>query len=207
MQNWDYGWNAPYYVTICTQNREYYFGNIVTGQMQLSEIGQMAEKYWFEIPQHFPFVRLGAFVVMPNHVHGIIIIDKPNDGCNDVRIVETQDLASLPYNPDNPNNPHNPYNPYNPYNPDNPDNQDNPYNPKNPIRPKNIFGPQSRNLASIVRGFKIGVTTNARKIDANFAWQSRFYDHITRNSKSFQKIETYIIENPLHWDKDKFYNY
>ena len=50
--------------------------------MQLSEIGQMANKYWDEIPVHFPFVELGAHIVMPNHVHGIVVINKPNNGRN-----------------------------------------------------------------------------------------------------------------------------
>ncbi len=70
--------------------------------------------------------------------------------------------------------------------------------------PKNKFGPQSKNLASIIRGFKIGVTTNARKINPNFAWQPGFYDHIIRNKKSFNAISKYIINNPLKWENDKF---
>jgi hypothetical protein len=64
---------------------------------------------------------------------------------------------------------------------------------------KNKFGPQSKNLASIVRGFKIGVTKNARNIHADFAWQSRFHDHIIRNDESLEKIKDYIINNPLRW--------
>jgi REP element-mobilizing transposase RayT len=87
---WDYGSNASYFVTICTQNRVHYFGEIENQTMQLSEIGRCAVTCWQEIPNHFPFVELGAFVVMPNHVHGIIIIDKPTT-------VETQNIASLPF--------------------------------------------------------------------------------------------------------------
>jgi REP element-mobilizing transposase RayT len=96
LQTWNYGANAPYFVTICTHGRECFFGKIVvtTNSLEtpklgvstklgvsntLSPIGQLAQKYWDEIPNHFPFVKLGAFVVMPNHVHGIIIIDKPGD--------------------------------------------------------------------------------------------------------------------------------
>lgn len=93
LQTWDYGRNAFYFITICTKNREHYFGEIANGQMILSEIGLLANKYWNEIPEHFPFVILDAFVVMPNHVHGIIIIDKAD---NDGRYVETQNFASLP---------------------------------------------------------------------------------------------------------------
>ena len=168
LPQWDYGWNAAYFVTICTQGREHYFGDIIDGSMLLSDIGHLANKYWLEIPKHFPFVELDVFVVMPNHVHGIVIINKPNDECHDERYVETQNFASLPF------------------------------------ESKNKFGPQSQNLASIIRGFKIGVTKNARKIKAGFAWQSRFHDHIIRNNKSFNRIQAYIQSNPQNWKKDKF---
>ena len=89
LQNWDYGWNAAYFITICTHNREHYFGEIADGKIRISEIGEIAEKYWFEIPVHFPFVKLDAFVVMPNHIHVIIIIDKP--------IMEMAIALSRPY--------------------------------------------------------------------------------------------------------------
>ncbi|MCO6464736.1 MAG: hypothetical protein J5I52_11375, partial [Saprospiraceae bacterium] len=73
LQHWDYGWNAAYFVTICTKNRICWFGNVADGGMVLSEIGEIAQKCWIEIVEHFPFVKLDAFIVMPNHVHGIII--------------------------------------------------------------------------------------------------------------------------------------
>ncbi|MEX2380536.1 MAG: hypothetical protein WD530_07315 [Vicingaceae bacterium] len=72
-------------------------------------------------------------------------------------------------------------------------------------KPKNQFGPQSKNLASIIRGFKIGVTKNARFIHPDFAWQSRFYDHIIRNNESHQRIANYIKNNPTNWKEDKWY--
>jgi REP-associated tyrosine transposase len=77
LQNWDYSWNGSYFLTICTHRREWFFGKIANKFMVLSEIGLLAEKFWFEIPNHFPHVFLDAFVVMPNHVHGIIIIESP----------------------------------------------------------------------------------------------------------------------------------
>ncbi len=81
LQTWDYGNNGAYFITICTNNREPYFGEIVGGVMQLSKIGKIGEQNWLEIPNHFAFIELGNFVVMPNHVHGILIIDKnePNN--------------------------------------------------------------------------------------------------------------------------------
>jgi len=80
LQNWNYGWNGIYFITLCTAGHEQSLGNISTGKMSLSEIGQIAQSYWFEIPQHFEFIELDAFVVMPNHIHGILIISKKDDG-------------------------------------------------------------------------------------------------------------------------------
>jgi REP element-mobilizing transposase RayT len=71
---YDYAQPGTYFVTICTQNRECVFGEIVQGQMVLNARGQMVESFWRQLPQHYPRVEVGAFVVMPNHVHGIIVL-------------------------------------------------------------------------------------------------------------------------------------
>ncbi len=76
LQNWDYGSNASYFVTICTHNRVNYFGHTDNHKMVLSETGNIAQQYWLTIPTHFAFIELGAFVIMPNHVHGILIFNK-----------------------------------------------------------------------------------------------------------------------------------
>ena len=82
LKNWDYGNNGAYFITICTSNRKHFFGEIVLvddeNEMQLNEIGKLTDQFWAEIPQHFPFVELGNYVIMPNHIHGILIIDKKN---------------------------------------------------------------------------------------------------------------------------------
>ncbi len=176
LRNWDYGWNGSYFITLCTRQGEHFLGEISDNKMILSEIGELAEKYWYEIPIHFPFVKLDVFVVMPNHVHGILIINKTNTECGtgDAPDAETQDPASLLQNP-------------------------------HPSSSKNKFGPQSKNLASIVRGYKIGVTRNVRKINPAFAWQARFYDHIIRDEDSFRRIKYYILKNPGNWGKGRNY--
>ena len=69
---------------------------------------------------------------------------------------------------------------------------------------ENKFGPQRKNLSSIIRGFKSAVTTNARRINPYFAWQSRFYDHIIRDEKSLENIRRYIKNNPENWKGDEF---
>ena len=76
LPNWDYGNNGRYFITICTQNRICFFGKIINREMQLNTMGKLAYKYWDEIPIHFPFVKLGEFAIMPDHMHGILIIDK-----------------------------------------------------------------------------------------------------------------------------------
>lgn len=72
LKNWDYGWNAIYFITICTKNREHFFGKICFGEMELNEIGIIANNCWLEIPNHFPFVKLQNHVIMPNHIHMVL---------------------------------------------------------------------------------------------------------------------------------------
>jgi REP element-mobilizing transposase RayT len=74
LKGFDYSSEGAYYVTIIAQGRECLFGEIIDGEMHLNEYGKIVLKWWNEIPIHFPNVELGAFVIMPNHVHGIIFI-------------------------------------------------------------------------------------------------------------------------------------
>ena len=74
LPDWDYKSDGAYFITICVKNRECVFGKIVNGKMVLSEIGEIVQRYWYEIPDHFDNVQLDEFVVMPNHFHGIVII-------------------------------------------------------------------------------------------------------------------------------------
>lgn len=74
LQEYDYRQNGAYFITICTENREHHFGTIQHGKMQLSPCGVLADIFWHEIKHHTTGVELGAFVVMPNHVHGILIL-------------------------------------------------------------------------------------------------------------------------------------
>jgi putative transposase len=145
---WDYGSNAAYFVTICTVNREHDFGEIVQNKMILNRLGQAAMDYWMEIPLHFPFVVLDGFVVMPNHVHGIVVINKP-------------DLPA-----------------------------------QTPTQSRNKFGPQSQNLASIIRGYKIGVTKFARQNEISFGWQTRYHDHVIRDVGEHDRIFVILKKIP-----------
>ena len=84
LRGWDYTRPAMYFITLCVQNRECHFGNVLDGKMQLNEAGMITGKCWNEIPDHFPMVKLDEYVVMPNHIHGIIVIDRirPPVGAN-----------------------------------------------------------------------------------------------------------------------------
>jgi REP element-mobilizing transposase RayT len=75
LQGYDYSQNGTYFITICTKDKKNYFGKIKNSKMELSQIGSVAYKYWLEISNQFTNVILDEFVIMPNHVHGIIIIE------------------------------------------------------------------------------------------------------------------------------------
>ncbi len=68
---------------------------------------------------------------------------------------------------------------------------------------QNQFDPQSKNLASVIRGFKSAVTMNAKKISPEFDWQKGYYEHIIRDEESYRAISEYIQHNPLEWQYDK----
>lgn len=90
LKNWDYGSHGFYFVTICTKNKQPYFGRILNNNTvetqnfvslqpihSYNQIGEIANRYWTEIPKHFPFVELDAFVIMPDHVHGVLFLNRP----------------------------------------------------------------------------------------------------------------------------------
>ena len=79
LKDWDYASAGCYFVTICTQNREPYFGEVIEQAVHLSPVGEIACQFWSEIPQHSSSnIQVDAFVVMPNHIHGIIVIEDVN---------------------------------------------------------------------------------------------------------------------------------
>jgi putative transposase len=143
---WDYSTDGLYFVTICTKFMRPSFGMLDSEKVVLNNVGLIAHNNWLQIPTFFPFTHLGPFIIMPNHVHGIICIEKTS---NFLEINQAR------------------------------------------------FGPQSNNLASIIRGFKSSVTVEARKLDADFAWQSRFHDRIIRDEMELENIIQYIYDNPI----------
>ncbi|MBI4353588.1 MAG: transposase, partial [Candidatus Omnitrophica bacterium] len=79
LRGYDYSRAGAYFVTVCTGNREFLFGNIHSGKMVVNDAGKMAELCWQKIPEHYPDVAVDIYVVMPNHVHGILVIKNQTD--------------------------------------------------------------------------------------------------------------------------------
>jgi REP element-mobilizing transposase RayT len=93
LEEYDYTQPGGYFVTIVTYQRDCLFGEIINEQIQLNEFGRIVDECWREIPHHFPNVELGAYVVMPNHVHGIIVI---TDGRGTIYRAPTQEQFQKP---------------------------------------------------------------------------------------------------------------
>ena len=188
LQNWDYGSNGAYFITICTKKMQHFFGEVVEKKMILNSVGALAEEYWLEILKQFPYVEFGNFQVMPNHIHGILIIDKSvvtdvetrfiPSSLDDADSSETRLIASVPL----------------------------------PLEKDGVGGFAGENnpmladnISRIIRWYKGRCTFEMRKINPKFGWHPRFHDHVIRNSESFERIQTYIEENPARWEEDKFY--
>lgn len=75
LQNWDYTSDGSYYITLCTKNRLPILGRIEKGEMILNEFGRIVEECWFDLKNHYHNLKLDTFVIMPDHIHGIMIID------------------------------------------------------------------------------------------------------------------------------------
>ena len=179
-KGYDYSRDGFYFVTICAKNRKMFFGDVIAGKMQLSEIGKIAEKFWLEIPNHFPFVKLDQFIIMPNHIHGIIKIDNENYNYHHNnrrnRACPVPTAITIPANMDiNKNN-------------------------------GSTFGHVTpKSLSTIINSFK-SVTTktvNLKFYEIEFAWQARFHDRIIRNDDELNRIRKYIIDNSEKWELDK----
>jgi putative transposase len=199
LQNWDYGSNGAYFITICTQNREHFFGKIVksivkselNALLDESELGKIAEKIWLEIPIHFPYAELGNFIIMPNHIHGIVIINKNANN------VEAQFIASVNIETQLNHSV-------------NIDTQSVDLKLIDDKKTGGFAGKKNpllnENVSRIIRWYKGRCSFEMRKIHADFGWQPRFYDHVIRDSRSFETIQNYIVNNPFTWKEDKFNN-
>ncbi len=182
---WDYRNDGAYFITICTKNRRRFFGRVVAGEMQLSPIGWIAHQYWNEIPRHTQNCALGEFVVMPDHIHGILILKNNEGRCMQRPGIGLQRPGIGMHRPENRNVP-----------------------PiiNNSIRIKDHFkseiSPKAHSISVIVRSYKSAVTRQANMLGYRFGWQGKFHDSIIRNAISFFRVGRYIRNNPKKWSLD-----
>lgn len=177
LYGYDYSQEGLYFVTVCCQDKICRFGKVENGEMVLNRMGEIAYNEWFKTAELRPNIRLDEFIIMPNHIHGIIEITD-NVGANCIR----------------PNN----------ENTDNTGVCNTPLQENNNIlrSPSQTIGAIIRGYKSAVTK----QINNICKTENVQIWQRNDYGHIIRNTESHQKITDYILTNPLNWVNDKYYS-
>ncbi len=223
LQNYDYSINGWYFITICSKDREYYFGEVVDWEMILNDLGKIVYDEILDLPKHFDYLEWDEFIVMPNHLHLILFLNnKPVE--TSIYPVETQ-IYRVSEDKDNKKRGEIKWDTmkwdtingclYEKWWTD----------VKTPIyrvsdyekwwtlmKEKNIMLNKNK-IWFIIRKLKWKSTFLINKFCKDiiysvsdkifFAWQSNYYDRIIRNEDELQRIRKYIIENPLKWEYDK----
>lgn len=180
LQGYDYTQEGAYYFTICCHQRQCFLGEIKNSVMHLNLVGATVKAVWDSFPRLFPLIELDAFVVMPNHVHGIIVITE-NPSCRGEAFVRGDN-----------NTP-----------PESLSTNASPFPGCNNVPPPH--GTQSGSIGAILQNFKSVATRRVNRITRNSGtlWQRNYYEEIIRNEKAYENIRRYIVENPLSWDEDE----
>jgi REP-associated tyrosine transposase len=166
-------------VTVCTRDRACLFGHVVNGEMRLNDAGEIARRCWEDIPHHFSVVELDAFVIMPNHIHGVIVIQ----GRGEASVLPVRVPKGLPRTNASPLREGRP----------------------NGTQPGSLsaivqnFKSISTRKMNAARGIS-GVMNHA---PTRFGWQRGYYEHVVRNEAELMAIREYIHGNPACWDDDE----
>ena len=204
LKGYDYSQAGLYFITICVKNRECLFGEIKEGEMILNDAGEMVKTQWLALPKRFKNIQLYEYVVMPNHFHAIleIIPDADANAAADVRAdpCVCPNNAVRAYPNVCPNNANQNVCPNNIM--------------RNSGKPKITGEHVGSPLHVMVQWFKTmttneyirGVKNHNWKRFNGKLWQRNYWEHIIRNDKSYNIISDYIIDNPIKWKKDKFFN-
>ena len=177
LKDYDYSQPGAYFVTICTQNRECVLGRIENEKFLLAESGEIIQHVLSRLPDRFPDDGLDKFVIMPNHVHAIILLGiKENRQSAGSQFIAPKNNVPPPVG-------------------------------ARFIAPKNFSNREITvnppTLGHIIRAFK---AVSTRLIRTNhfrkFSWQRGYYEHIIRNEKSLNAIRIYIRNNPFLWQYD-----
>lgn len=191
LRGYDYTRAGAYYVTVCTQDRLPLFGDVANGAMACNAMGDIVKRCWDAIPEHMPMVVCDAFVVMPNHVHGIIVITDMVGGSLPGN-VSVGDANSRPLRNTGPAD--------DPGDAPRSDGVDVPRRPPIAIMPRNSLG-------HIIQTFKAAVSRQAIRDGliprGTPIWQRGYYESIIRDAASHDRIAQYIAENPANWMNDR----
>ena len=223
LKDWDYTTPWWYFVTINIKGHKKYFGSIINGKIILNDFGKVVQREWLKSKQIRKNIDLDYFVVMPDHIHGIIILNESNNlnhaDCRDVRQNVSQTVHQKTSQTDrlnisktfrhppvtNTNIQENTVNTGDVHQnvSTNEQTQKNANNTENKNEFFSKISPKSNSLSVIIRGFKASVTKYAHENGIfEFQWQSRFYDRIIRNEVELYNIRRYIEQNPLSWEMD-----
>jgi putative transposase len=207
LRGYDYSSDGAYSVTICTRNRECTLGGVVDGEMVLSEMGRNVEQCWLAIPNDLPHVGLDEYQIMPNHLHGIVVLWRKDDSVGD--LIAGKDSVRDLINQIPPGNFDFPGYHIAPGDPLPPDYQIIPGR-RIPLGVVNVeFSddvdwPLMKNpkqtLGKVIRHFKATAATIIHKAGfCDFEWQRGYHDHIIRDERDLERVRRYIRNNPLRW--------
>ena len=213
LRGYDYASVGAYFITVCTRNRESLFGEVLDGEMQLNDAGWIVRQVWEELPQRFPSIALDACVVMPNHVHGIVIVGAQFIAPNVSGVDHSHPVAGNRVGVDRGGINRDAVNRdvmnQGAMNRAPTDSGDLSCVPGVPVvgdggvmnRGVMNHGPT---LGEIVRTFK---AVSAREIRRNnppvLPWQRNYYEHIIRDDEELNRVRQYIANNPMQWGIDR----
>ena len=173
LEGYDYAEAGAYFLTICTQNRECLFGEIVDGKIKLNDAGRMVDKWWKELTIKFSWVKTDEYVVMPNHFHGVIVLEN-HEIVNNVgaRFIapKTRSIVGPDINI-----------------------------AEHPRKGVINYAPT---LGQIIRYFKGKTSFVGRKELPHFQWQRNYYEHVIRTEDELNRLREYIVNNPAQWSFD-----
>ncbi len=178
LQGYDYSQDNLYFITSCVQDRVCCLGHIEKQKMVLNQYGEIAQKQWHWLGEQYPYIVLHAFVVMPNHIHGIIEINCANLWPGQDFVWPGQDFVG----------------PGRDF-----------VGPGRDLALQNQ--PKIKSLSELTGAYKTTASKKIHLLGfSGFHWQRSFHDHIIRDERSFYNISKYINNNPLNWGKDRLYN-
>lgn len=207
LAGYDYTNPGMYFVTICTWNSAPLLGAIVGRSVRLTGAGRIVRDCWFAIPRHFPYVAIDAFVIMPDHVHGIVMINAtdPHTGTNPHANVGARHAVPLPHRAVPLHHGDPPHHRAPPHPRDPPDSATTAPVAANAIRARTVrsrrFGDAiPGSLSTIVGSFKSAATRRINLIrGAPRAplWQRNYYEQIIWTTEGLRRVRWYIVTNPL----------